>query len=129
MSDVLLSWALPFAVGTVTGILSGFGVGGGTLLLVWLSAVVGVEQHQAQGINLLYFLPAAALAIPKHWKNEYIERGALLPSITAGLVCAAGAAWLSTGISTGSLRRIFGIFLILMGVIQLKSTGNVLKEK
>ena len=122
-----MNWVLPLAVGALTGILSGFGVGGGTLLLVYLSAVTGMEQHQAQGINLLYFLPAAALAIPKHWKNEYIERGALLPSITAGLVCAAGAAWLSSGISTEVLRRIFGIFLIFMGIIQLKNAGNVLE--
>ena len=74
MSAVFMNWVLPLAVGALTGILSGFGVGGGTLLLVYLSAVTGMEQHQAQGINLLYFLPAAALAIPKHWKNEYIER-------------------------------------------------------
>ena len=127
MSAVFMNWVLPLAVGALTGILSGFGVGGGTLLLVYLSAVTGMEQHQAQGINLLYFLPAAALAIPKHWKNEYIERGALLPSITAGLVCAAGAAWLSSGISTEVLRRIFGIFLIFMGIIQLKNAGNVLE--
>ena len=33
--------------------LSGFGVGGGTLLLVYLTAVAGVDQHLAQGINLL----------------------------------------------------------------------------
>ena len=125
MSDVLLNWVIPFTVGAVTGILSGFGVGGGTLLLVWLSAVSGMDQHQAQGINLLYFLPAAALAIPKHWKNEYIERGALLPAIAAGLLCAGGSAWLSAGISADILRRIFGIFLIFMGIIQLKSTGNV----
>ena len=127
MSAVFMNWVLPLAVGALTGILSGFGVGGGTLLLVYLSAVTGMEQHQAQGINLRYFLPAAALAIPKHWKNEYIERGALLPSITAGLVCAAGAAWLSSGISTEVLRRIFGIFLIFMGIIQLKNAGNVLE--
>lgn len=129
MSDVLLNWGIPFAVGALTGILSGFGVGGGTLLLVYLSAVAGMDQHQAQGINLLYFLPAAALAIPKHWKNEYIEKGALLPAIAAGLVFAAGSAWLSTGISTNILRRIFGIFLIFIGIIQVKTTGNVLKRK
>ena len=69
MSAVFLKWLLPFAVGAATGILSGFGVGGGTLLLVYLTAVAGVEQHQAQGINLLYFLPAAAMALPGHWKN------------------------------------------------------------
>lgn len=46
--------------GAVTGVLSGFGVGGGTLLLIYMTAFAGVEQHLAQGINLLYFLPTAA---------------------------------------------------------------------
>ena len=47
-------WILPLIVGAVTGVLSGFGVGGGTLLLVYMTAFAGVEQRLAQGINLLY---------------------------------------------------------------------------
>ena len=119
MSDVLTQWALPFLVGAVTGVLSGFGVGGGTLLLVWLTAVSGMEQQGAQGINLLYFLPAAALALPNHWKNGYVEKKALLPAIAAGLVCAGAAAWISTGMETGVLRKLFGGFLIVIGITQL----------
>ena len=79
-------------------------------------------QHNGK-VNIAVGLSADSA----RWKNEYIERGALLPSITAGLVCAAGAAWLSSGISTEVLRRIFGIFLIFMGIIQLKNAGNVLE--
>lgn len=119
MSAIFLNWLLPFVVGAATGILSGFGVGGGTLLLVYLTAVSGMEQHQAQGINLLYFLPAAALALPRHRENGYIEAKALVPAIAAGLVCAGAAAWFSTGMDTGLLRRIFGAFLILVGLSQL----------
>ena len=51
-------WVLPLAVGAATGVLSGFGVGGGTLLLVYMTAFAGVDQHLAQGINLLYFRPS-----------------------------------------------------------------------
>lgn len=121
MPAVLTDWVLPVLVGAATGVLSGFGVGGGTLLLVYLTAVLGMEQHLAQGINLLYFLPAAALALPAHWKNGYIEKKALLPAIGAGLVCAALAAWVASGMETGLLRRCFGGFLILVGLSQLFS--------
>ena len=55
----MTGWVLPLLAGTATGVLSGFGVGGGSLLLVWLTAFSGLPQEQAQGINLLYFLPAA----------------------------------------------------------------------
>ena len=115
MSD----WMPALMAGAVTGVLSGFGVGGGTLLLVYMTLVAGIEQPLAQGINLLYFLPAGLMALPAHVKNGYIEKRALLPSIGAGLVCAAGAAWVATAIDTGLLRKCFGVFLILIGLWEL----------
>lgn len=110
---------LPLLAGAVTGILSGFGVGGGTLLLVYMTTFAGVDQRLAQGINLLYFLPAALLALPAHIKNGYIEKSALLPAIGAGLACAALTAWIATGMEVSVLRRLFGGFLVLIGISEL----------
>lgn len=113
------AWILPLIVGAATGVLSGFGVGGGTLLLVYMTAFAGVEQRLAQGINLLYFLPAGLLALPAHVKNGYIEKPALLPAIGAGLVCAALAAWAATAMEVELLRKLFGAFLIAVGLMEL----------
>lgn len=124
MSAVLSDWVFPILVGTATGVLSGFGVGGGTLLLVYLTAVLNMEQQTAQGINLLYFLPAAALALPAHWRNGYVEKRALLPAVGAGLLCAGGAAWLASGLETDLLRRCFGVFLVFIGWGQLRAGGG-----
>ena len=88
---------LPLLAGAVTGVLSGFGVGGGTLLLVYMTAFAGLEQQTAQGINLLYFLPA----------------------IAAGLVCSGLGAWAATGMDSTLLRKCFGGFLVLVGLWQL----------
>ena len=115
MSD----WILPLIAGGVTGVLSGFGVGGGSLLLVYMTAFAGVEQRLAQGINLLYFLPAGLLALPAHVKNGYIEKPVLVPAIAAGLVCAAAAAWAATAIDVVLLKKLFGGFLIVIGVREL----------
>ena len=112
-------WVLPLAVGAATGVLSGFGVGGGTLLLVYMTAFAGVDQHLAQGINLLYFLPAGLMALPAHVKNGYIEKPVLLPAIGAGLVCAALAAGAATAMEVGLLRKFFGAFLIVVGLMEL----------
>ena len=117
----MTGWLLPLAVGTATGVLSGFGVGGGTLLLVYMTAFAGVEQHLAQGINLLYFLPAGLMALPAHIKNGYVERAALLPAIGAGLLCAALAAWVATGLEVALLRKLFGGFLVAVGLMELFS--------
>lgn len=112
-------WLLPLVVGAVTGVLSGFGVGGGTLLLVYMTAFAELPQPLAQGINLVYFLPAGLLALPAHFKNGFVEKKALLPAIGAGMVCAALGAWAATGMEVGLLRKCFGGFLILVGFKEL----------
>ena len=115
----MLNFFTAFAVGTVLGVLSGFGVGGGSLLLVWLTGVVGMEQQQAQGVNLLYFLPAALAALPAHRKNGFVDREVSRPAILAGLVCAALAAWIATGLDTALLKKCFGLFLLWVGLREL----------
>lgn len=115
----MTAWLTALAAGAATGVLSGFGVGGGSLLLIYMSAFAGLPQAQAQGINLLYFLPTAALALPSHFKNGYVVKAALLPAIAAGLVCAGLAAWAATALDTGLLRRCFGVFLLFTGTREL----------
>lgn len=114
-----MSWLAAFMAGTVTGILSAFGVGGGSLLLIYLTVFTGASQQAAQGINLLYFLPAAAAALPAHRKNGLLERRVILPAVLAGLAAAGAAAWISNGLDTGILRKLFGVFLLIIGVTEL----------
>ncbi|WP_297717444.1 TSUP family transporter [Intestinimonas sp.] len=114
-----MSFLIALLAGTATGVLSGFGVGGGTLLLLYLTAFAGMEQQLAQGINLVYFLPAAAAALPAHFKNGYVDRAAALPAILAGLVSAGLCAWAASGLDTDLLRRCFGGFLVVIGLREL----------
>ena len=114
-----MGWLTAILAGALAGILSGFGVGGGTLLLIYLTTFAGIAQNQAQGINLLYFLPAAGAALPAHFKNGYVEKSVLLPAILAGLAAAALGAWAATGLDTTLLRRFFGGFLIVIGLREL----------
>ena len=109
--------------GTVTGVLSGFGVGGGSLLLIYMTSFAGMPQTLAQGVNLLYFLPTAAASLPAHFKNGYVEKQALLPAIALGLICSALAAWTATALDVGLLRKCFGGFLILIGLRELFRKG------
>lgn len=116
-------WLIAALAGAVTGVLSGFGVGGGSLLLIYMTSFAGVPQTLAQGVNLLYFLPAAATALPAHLKNGYVEKKALLPAIAAGLACSALAAWAATAVDVEILRKCFGGFLILIGLRELFKKG------
>lgn len=114
-----MDWLVSLLAGTATGILSGFGIGGGTLLLIYMTTFAGVPQNLAQGVNLLYFLPAAATALPAHIKNGYIDGKTVWPAALAGLAGTALAAWLATGLDVELLRRCFGGFLIVVGLREL----------
>ena len=114
-----MAWPISLLAGAVTGVLSGFGIGGGTLLLIYMTAFAGVPQNLAQGVNLLYFLPTAATALPAHVKNGYIEKKALLPSVLAGLLGTGLAAWVATALDVALLHKCFGAFLIYIGVSEL----------
>ena len=105
--------------GLVCGVLSGLGIGGGTLLMVWMTALAGLEQRTAQGINLLYFLPTAVCALLFHIKNRLIRWDIVLPAALAGAPTAALTAWLGTKLDTSLLRRLFGGFLLLVGLREL----------
>ena len=115
----MTDWFIPALAGAVTGILSGFGIGGGSLLLIYMTGFAGIPQNLAQGVNLLYFLPTAATALPSHVKNGYIENAALLPAIAAGLAGTALAAWAATSLDVNLLRKCFGVFLLMIGLREL----------
>lgn len=115
----MMNWLLAVLAGTAAGVLSAFGVGGGTLLLIYLAAFADIEQTTAQSINLLYFLPAAAMALPSHIRNGYIKKKTALPAIGAGLLSAAAAAWIATSIDVELLRKLFGTFLLYIGLSEL----------
>ena len=110
-----MSAVLAVAIGLLTGILSGFGIGGGSLLLLYLTLFEG-GQYQAGGINLLYFLSCAPAALISHCKNGLIEREAVKCCVPAGVVTSVLSALLAARVDTGLLRRAFGVVLLYIGV-------------
>ncbi|MCD8342427.1 MAG: TSUP family transporter [Clostridiales bacterium] len=110
---------LNLLAGLATGVLSAFGIGGGTLLLLYLTFLAGFSQQTAQGINLLYFLPTAGASLPLHCKHGAIDRTAALTGGAWGCVAAIGGALLAAAVPTGLLRKCFGIYLIVTGCITL----------
>ena len=74
----MTAWLLPLAVGFATGILSAWGVGGGTLLLLCMTLLLGVDQRTAQTINLLYFLPTAGMGLLSHGKSGLLEKSVIM---------------------------------------------------
>ncbi len=116
-----MQFSLDMLIGAVTGIISGFGVGGGTLLVLYLALFEKASQISAQGINLVYFIPCALLALISHIKNGQVERQAWLISGIFGTASALAAAYVATKLDTTLLARIFGGFLVLAGGFEIIS--------
>ncbi|MBQ9330921.1 MAG: TSUP family transporter [Oscillibacter sp.] len=115
---------LPLLCGFGCGILSAWGVGGGTLLLVVMTLLLGVEQRTAQGINLLFFLPTAASALWCHWRQGKLEPAALRAAAPAAALAALLGAWIAANVDTALLRRPFGVYLLLSAGMLLRRKGK-----
>lgn len=113
--------SLPFMliVGTVLGFLSGLGIGGGSLLILWLTVVLNTEQSTARIINLLFFVPSAVIACLFRWKQGNLNIRLVIPAIIAGCAAAAFFSWFSHRLDINTLKKLFGGVLIAAGLREL----------
>lgn len=114
-----MNFLISTIAGFLSGIISGFGIGGGTILMVYLTGILSIPQKVAQGINLLYFLPTAAAALIIHRKNKYLEKPVILPAIIFGCIAAGLFSLLAMNLNTELLKKLFGGFLIVTGLSEV----------
>ena len=112
----MTEWLIPLVCGLGAGILSAWGVGGGTLLLLIMTLLLGVEQRTAQAVKLLFFLPTAASALVCHAKSGCLDKPTLRSAIPWAVTAAVAGAWIATAVDPEMLRRPFGVYLLLSGV-------------
>ena len=99
--------------------LAAMGVGGGGLLVIYLTLVRATEQISAQGINLFFFLFGAFPAMCVHIFKRKINAGILLPLCIFGVSGTLFGYFLLTFLSSELLRKAFGALLIISGITAL----------
>ena len=105
-------------VSVLGGIIGGMGMGGGTLLIPLLTLSAGLEQHLAQAINLIAFVPMSVVALFIHKKNGYVEIKKALPVTLVALLGAVAGSFATKYAEGYALKASFGAFLIVLGTIQ-----------
>ena len=108
-------------IGLVLGIVSGTGMGGGTILIFLLTFVMGMEQHVAQATNLIFFIPTSIVAIIVNLKNKNIDVPLAIIISVFGILGAIIGANISINIDVGILRKCFGIFLAIIAINEIYS--------
>lgn len=109
-----------FLVGAILGFLSGLGVGGGSLLLLWLTLVLGEAQATARVMNLMFFLPCALISTLFRWKQSKPDWHLAIPALAAGLVGALIGNTIGPKLDVVLLKKAFGILFLLCGIRELR---------
>lgn len=109
--------ALPVAI--VLGFLAGLGVGGGSLLMLWLTTVLNIDYAVAKTVNLLFFLPTALIATLFHKKQGSINFRKVTPGIICACIASAVFSYMGAHMDTHLLKKLFGGILIFTGLREL----------
>ena len=116
---MLERFSVSVLVGTILGVLSGLGTGGGSLLILWLTLMLGMDQETARSINLMFFIPSALVACLFRWKQGRLDIKKVLPAVIAGSIASGLFTFLSRDMDTTMLRKLFGGLLIVTGLREL----------
>lgn len=114
-----MSWIYTALAGIASGILGAMGMGGGGVLVIVLTVFMGYEQSLAQGINLLFFIPCAIVAIIVYSRKKLINWKIAVPFSLLGCVGAIVGSIVSFYTNSKILSIIFGIMLLILGFKEL----------
>lgn len=116
---MLGSFPAAVTVGALLGYLSGLGVGGGSLLILWLTLVLGMPQSVARSINLMFFITAAGAVSLFRWRHGALNGKVILPAVLAGCCSAVIFSLFSRNLDVTWLKKLFGLLLLITGVREL----------
>ena len=113
------SFPVCIIMGILFGFLAGIGIGGGSLLMLWLTLIVGMAPFEARCINLMFFIPTALCASLFRWKQGTLDIKKLALPILLGSAAAGIFSWISGSIDTELLKKVFGVLLLFTGIKEL----------
>ena len=116
---MLESIPVAIIIGVLLGFLAGLGVGGGSLLILWLTLVLGIDAETARAINLMFFITAAGSVSFFRWRQGVLRIRVILPAVIAGCIAAAAFSVLSQWIDQTLVKRLFGSLLLITGFREL----------
>ncbi len=126
-----MNTVISIIAGFLSGLIGAMGFGGGGVLIIYLSVFLNLPQLKAQGINLIFFIPCAVVAVIIYTIKKQIDYKSIYPVILGGVAGAVLASFILKSIETAWLSKIFAVFLIAMGIMQfirLKNQNNIVRK-
>lgn len=119
-----MNWFISAIAGILSGTIGAMGMGGGGVLIIYLNLFTDVSQNKAQGINLLFFLPTAVLAVIYYSRKKLIEWKIAVPFALMGMAGTVAGSFLCGKLDNAILSKLFGGLILVMGI-----TGILKKDK
>lgn len=119
-----MNFAVIAIVSFVTGVLASLGLGGGMVLIIYLTVFANISQINAQGINLIFFVPIAMVSLYYHNKNNLIEWKKTVPILIAGTVFVIIFSIIANNTDNSILQKLFGGFVIIAGIKEVFTKGK-----
>ncbi len=119
-----MPFSITVLISALLGFLSGLGIGGGSLMILWLSMVCGFDYPTAKYVNLLFFLAPASIAVMIHIMNGRISLKRIWPAILSGCFCAIILTLISSSWDVRLLRKAFGVLLLVTAFRELTYKEN-----
>ena len=110
---------LALLAGLLSGIIASMGMGGGAVLLIYLSAFLSLPQLFSQGVNLLFFIPIGVLSVIIYAFRGKIKFKTTLPLAAFGLIGSGIGLLITKFLSAAILTKLFAFFLIVLGIIEI----------
>lgn len=126
---------MEMVIGIISGVISGIGMGGGSVLILFLTNFWGINQHVAQATNLIFFIPTAIVAIFMNYRNKLIDFKIGNSMILTGIIGTVIGANISLKLNSDRLRLYFGIFLLsiafyeIYGMIKVYKSNEITNNK
>lgn len=110
---------LEILIGIVSGVVTGLGMGGGTILILLLSLIMNLDQHIAQATNLVFFIPTSIAAILINLKQKNIDLKLGIKISIFGIIGAVIGAIIADKIPSNNLRKYFAIFILIIALHEI----------
>ncbi|MBQ4100358.1 MAG: sulfite exporter TauE/SafE family protein [Oscillospiraceae bacterium] len=114
-----MEWVVNTIIGFLAAVMASMGLGGGSILLLYLTLFTETSQYSAQGINLLFFIPIAVVALILHSQKKLVRWQTVARAVFWGLLGVLTGFFLGRQIGEEFLRTLFYIFLLIIGIKDL----------
>lgn len=101
------------------GVFGAMGLGGGSVLIIYLTVFAGVNQLTAQGINLIFFLPTALVAIFIYSKKRIIKWKNIIPIMVFGAIGTLISSFFVGMLNANFIKIIFGLVIVVYGFYEI----------